>query len=472
MKQITYNLFISSVFAINSLFFVACSQNDSVMDTEGKTPEQIAELLKEKQIKNINIDFGSTVYLKYSEYIIIPLRADVINVPEGLLERAKKVVRGKYYSSSNDAQLWNLLFYNPQNQQYHLLDEKSEFEIIGYDTDTDSTQSIFYTILNDTSKDSIFNNADLAALCISDRNGKSFRQISPAQSDLNFYYKNPKTNDLMLYVVENRLPIWYQMDLNKPDSLQKVFSDEFLKNIKKSIQERTCLIKAIKSAKEEDKSKIIPQLYFGNPDTLLKSNYLVIPILSYQYEKEKYLGSYGYDYDNTSQDLWNFLFYNFKDKSYHLLVNEELQILSNSMQKTEEAYDTEPIKSNNNINNDFIFYTVRKDNYNKDSVLNYLDPEYLYISDKEGKNFQQISPINANVQNWERLGNTSKILMYVLEDINNDKKFDGKDENFWYEVDLKNPTKSLRKIFDSQFIRLLKSNFAERRTIQKLNQKK
>lgn len=62
--------------------------------------------------------------------------------------------------------------------------------------------------------------------------------------------------------------------------------------------------------------------------------------------------------------------------------------------------------------------------------------------------------------------------MYVLEDINNDKKFDGKDENFWYEVDLKNPTKSLRKIFDSQFIRLLKSNFAERRTIQKLNQKK
>jgi len=439
---------------ISALLWVACSGDSQEISTEGKTPEQVAQILIEQEMKKLYMGFGDLTPLKYSDCIIIPLQTTYTQPKKGLdkldIRKDDKVV----------SQTWNLLFYNLQSQQYHLLDESKEFEILAYDVDTDSTKAIFYTIRDDkANNDSILDDRDLSVLYTSDRQGKNFRPISPIDARLEFYYKNPKTNEMLLNTTKGKLSTWYEIELNRPDSLRKIFADDFLKNLQKSIEQRISLVKVLKNETDKAKQKRIGKLNFGYVDTLTKSNFLRIAILSHQTETDKSSsGSYGYDYDETTQDTWNFLFYNFKDKTYHLLTNEEIEITSpNDIQDAM-------------MPTDYFFYNVIKDDYNKDSLLNYEDPKYLYISDNDGRNFRQISPINTSLQSWQRIGTTDKAMLYVLEDINNDKKFDKQDENFWYEVSLKTPS-SPKKVFDNQFIKKLKTSFIERKTVQKLNQK-
>ena len=47
-----------------------------------------------------------------------------------------------------------------------------------------------------------------------------------------------------------------------------------------------------------------------------------------------------------------------------------------------------------------IFYKVSVDDYNQDKKLTSDDPEYLFVSDKEGNNFRQISPTGYNLKSW------------------------------------------------------------------------
>jgi hypothetical protein len=456
------------ILIITALVGTACTNDSQEINTEGKTSEQIAEIYQEQEIKKLYMDFSTLVPLKYSDYSIIPLQATYTKPKEGLdkldIRKDNKVI----------SQTWNLLFYNSQTQEQHLLDEKNEFEIIAYDVDTYPTKAIFYTIRDDkANNDSILDNRDFTALYISDRRGKNFRPISPTDAHLEFYYKNPKANELLFNATKNRLPTWYEIELNKPDSVRKIFADVFLNNLQKSIKERVSLVKVLKTERDLAKRNRIGKLNFGYADTLPQSNFLRIPIMSHQIAKDKYLGSYGYDYDETTQEIWNFLFYNFKNKTYHLLTNEELEIGSYNIENMKDEYsEGEFPGAAQPTFTDYFFYEVRKDVYNKDSLLNYKDPKYLYISDNQGNKFQQISPMNASVQHWQRIQvGTDKVLMYVLEDTNNDKKFDEKDESFWYEVALKSP-KSLKKIFDNQFIKQIKTSFLKRKSVKKLNQKK
>ncbi len=456
------NTYISLI--ISTIILWGCGGNTQEIDTEGKTPEQIAEIVKENTISQLAMSFDNVVQLKYSDYVLFPLQTVVKEKEGSLLSQTKRLLKGKY-EGNQYMQMWNILFYNPQTQQSHLLDEKNEFEILMYDTEIDSLNAIFYNIIDDkATNDSLLDDRDLNSLYISDRAGKNFRQISPLNTDLGFYYKNPKSNELIFNAVADNLPTWYALELSKPDSVRKMFADDFSKKLQQSVKERVTLIKPRKVADKKEDKEPIGKLYFGYPDTLVQSNFLMIPILSHFRANEDKLRSYEYDYQGTTQDNWNFIFYNFKDKTYRLLTNEEMEIASYSTQRITNAYSgelTEPQA------NDYFFYTIRKDSFNKDSLLNHEDPEYLYISDNQGKNFRQISPENASVQTWQRAEKTSKILMYVWEDIDNNKKLDEKDAYFWYEVDLQKPA-SLRKVFDSQYIKKLKTFFIERKSIQKL----
>src|SRR5258705_294707 len=80
--------------------------------------------------------------------------------------------------------------------------------------------------------------------------------------------------------------------------------------------------------------------------------------------------------------------------------------------------------------------------FNKDGKLNSDDPNYLFISDKAGRHFKQISPENMNLNSWETIKETNKILMMATKDTNGDKKFDDKDETIPLVYDLTRNTTS------------------------------
>ena len=88
------------------------------------------------------------------------------------------------------------------------------------------------------------------------------------------------------------------------------------------------------------------------------------------------------------------------------------------------------------------------------------DPNYLFISDKTGRNFKQISPDNANVVNWQFIKETNKILMQIKGDTNGDKKFTDRDEAIPFVYDLETGGSS-KEIFNDDYKTKLKKLFQE-----------
>jgi hypothetical protein len=84
-----------------------------------------------------------------------------------------------------------------------------------------------------------------------------------------------------------------------------------------------------------------------------------------------------------------------------------------------------------------LFFSVITEDFNADKVLSNDDPQYLFITDKQGNNFMQVSPMGRDVTHWEYIKASNKILMTLVKDTTHDKEFDEKDEVsiFEYEID-------------------------------------
>jgi hypothetical protein len=73
-----------------------------------------------------------------------------------------------------------------------------------------------------------------------------------------------------------------------------------------------------------------------------------------------------------------------------------------------------------------IFFNVVSSDLNENKYLDNDDPTYLFMSDKQGNDFRQISPDNYNVISWEVVTGTT-IILQAQKDDNGDKKFDQND---------------------------------------------
>ena len=82
-------------------------------------------------------------------------------------------------------------------------------------------------------------------------------------------------------------------------------------------------------------------------------------------------------------------------------------------------------------------------------------PDYLFVSDRAGNNFRQISPANYDLKGWELIKSSNKILMTLTKDNNADKEFGENDEVASFEINIdKNSTAT--EIFSQQFKNKLK----------------
>lgn len=154
-------------------------------------------------------------------------------------------------------------------------------------------------------------------------------------------------------------------------------------------------------------------------------------------------------YSGPPNNYWNIIFLNSKTNKYKLL-SEKKMLISNY----DITYGSHSDKGNA-AKCDYIFYTITSEDYNKDKILNDDDPQYLFISDRDGNNFRQISPSNYDLHNWSFIKSSNKIIMTVRKDSNKDNHFNDKDEVTTFEVEPNKDTEP-REVFSTDLKSKLK----------------
>ena len=165
-------------------------------------------------------------------------------------------------------------------------------------------------------------------------------------------------------------------------------------------------------------------------------------------ESDRDGGSLSYK-SMPSNGFWNIIFLNSKTNEYHLLSDKKMLI---------KNYDFK-YSSNENVDiaqtSRHIFYSITSEDYNKDKKLTEEDPKYLFVSDKDGNNFRQISPSNYDLQNWQFIKSVNKVLLTVKKDSDKNNKFDEKDEVTTFEVEIDKGTEP-KEVFSTDFKNKLK----------------
>ncbi|MGE6220589.1 hypothetical protein ACQKCH_12235 [Nubsella zeaxanthinifaciens] len=178
------------------------------------------------------------------------------------------------------------------------------------------------------------------------------------------------------------------------------------------------------------------------------SGVLMFPLAMGETDTEDSGLSYKRIPNNT---YWNIIFYNSATKAYHLLTERKILIGSYSQNYGSDGKNIWTDKKP-------IFYMVRTDDFNKDNKLTEEDPQYLFISDGFGNNFKQISPTNYNVNNWEFVKRTNKVIMTVSKDSDGNATFDETDEITTFEFTLDKDSVP-QEIFPENFKNKLKILF-------------
>ena len=189
------------------------------------------------------------------------------------------------------------------------------------------------------------------------------------------------------------------------------------------------------------------------------SGIVVFPLQIGKTENSGLKGSF----DSEKRDAyWNMIFYNTNTGEKHWLSDKKMPILNyetNYSNSYISSKDTQNLHIDNYSSKNYIFYNMITEDFNQDKKLNYSDPTYLFISDKEGKNLKQISPNNLNVVDWKLIPKANKIIINARKDINGNKNFeDDDDEIVSLEYDL-NAQKNATLIFDKKDKDSLIKNF-------------
>jgi hypothetical protein len=199
---------------------------------------------------------------------------------------------------------------------------------------------------------------------------------------------------------------------------------------------------------------IVAVLNSGDPVLIDSSENVMYPLVNNQANGDE---GGPFSSGGRSKTYWNIIFYNTSTKRYHLLDASRKMIINtyNTSYANSEygSSSDEPHSLNVTKRGNYIFYSVVIDDFNKNGELDDNDPDYLFISDKNGNDFKQISPIGANVNSWELIEKTGKVLIQTVTDTNHDKKFADEVVVVPYIYDLKGgPT---QQVFDPQFSKMV-----------------
>jgi hypothetical protein len=179
------------------------------------------------------------------------------------------------------------------------------------------------------------------------------------------------------------------------------------------------------------------------------SGILMFPLSMGETGRDK--GSFSYS-SMPANSYWNIIFYNAKTRDYHLLNDKKMLISSFESKYSSGNTSIIPYLAK------YIFYQVITDDYNNDKKLDGDDPQYLFVSDKEGNNFRQVSPQGYDMSSWQYIKSAGKVLITATKDSDNNKKFGENDEVVIFAADIDSAA-AAKEIFPQEFKNKLKLLF-------------
>jgi hypothetical protein len=177
---------------------------------------------------------------------------------------------------------------------------------------------------------------------------------------------------------------------------------------------------------QTDTSTSATAILFSEPQVIDSSHIIIYPLIL---EKTSYGSGFASSSGGDRTSYWNLIFYNTDNNTQHSLTdNKKIIIYSFNLNGSSSSSSSDVWTDRINIYRDNIFYNVVSHDFNQNKYLDSDDPTYLYVSDKQGNNFRQLSPDNYNITSWEVVTGTSKIILQAQKDNNGDKKFDQNDQ--------------------------------------------
>ncbi len=223
------------VFSIVLLCVFSCNKSSK----KGKTTDHEVQ---PSSIENLNIQTSSFTEIDSTGILIFPLQMG---------QNKRESGDFSYKEMPNDG-YWNIIFLNSNTNEYHLLTEK-KILILDYDYKynqeeginlSQKTDHIFYNVRSsDYNHDKLINEEDPVYLCVSDKYGNNFRQISPANYSLNTW-KYIQSSDKVIMTAtkdsndnksfDNKDEILtFEIVLDRSETPKEVFKDELKDKLKK-----------------------------------------------------------------------------------------------------------------------------------------------------------------------------------------------------------------------------------------------
>ncbi len=195
------------------------------------------------------------------------------------------------------------------------------------------------------------------------------------------------------------------------------------------------------------------RLTYGNPVDILASEYVIIPVGgSSNARGKRSISSSDYNSKWGNQGYsYNLIFHHpKKDSSFLFSQNDRMHILNFQANLSQEQAGPYSQK--------FIFYDLRKKDYNLNGKIDDKDGSRLFVTDKKGANLTQLTPNNTDLYAWEIIKKSNIILATVRVDENDDKKFNKKDPLRLLRIDLEKLKKG-RPLLNRETENKLKEQF-------------
>lgn len=188
---------------------------------------------------------------------------------------------------------------------------------------------------------------------------------------------------------------------------------------------------SVKDKLDADMSAGSVPLLFANALPVDSSAWVIYPLVfERRTEDGGSLSSYK-SYRGETTSYWNLVFYNVETGVRRLVTNDK-RLLIYTINTGSSLYSSSSnighSEENIHIFNNYIFYTVVANDRNADGLLNEKDPNYLFVSGKDGSGFRQLSPDNYNITTWQVVKGTSKIILQGQLDDNKDNIFNYQDK--------------------------------------------
>lgn len=174
-------------------------------------------------------------------------------------------------------------------------------------------------------------------------------------------------------------------------------------------------------AKSDSASAKATQVFFAQPQQIDSSGIIMYPLILEKESSEDVSFSKGY---SRRISYWNVIFYNTSKNTRQLLVKDK-KIVIHSVDIESESYNS----SYSSLQKDGIetagkniFYSAITKDFNGNALLDDDDPTYLFVSDREGNGFRQLSPDDYHVFSWNVVRGTNKVILQAARDLNGDKK--------------------------------------------------